>query len=550
MTYTGTGDALTVYDSEGDVRVKISVDADGGAITLYESSATRLPGEANQGGRKVEFREGGVLLYGASDADTVCHLLPNGDIIGKGKIAIGTNQTNDGDWSNVIGFDNSADGDSATVSGGYNNDAAGAASVIGGGSNNSASGHTSTISGGHGNTASNLYAAVGGGSANTAAGSESFVGGGIGNIALLQCSTVGGGYYQTADGYWATVCGGHRNAATADRSFVGGGDGNKASGEKASVAGGFNNTASGAISTVGGGSDNVASGYGATIAGGLTATASSYSFVGGGMSNTADGSFSIVDGGLNNIASGYASTVGGGVGNAASGDRSAVSGGEWNTAGGLRSTVGGGVSNVAAGNYSAVPGGHSNHADSMYTFAAGRRARAIHDGAFVWADHTNADFSSERADQFRVRADGGARFDDGSQWVNIYDDGTDLITTSTGAHLTLGGTWTNSSSREAKEDFAAIDIPELLVKLAALPIQTWNYKGTNERHIGPVAEDFYELFGLGTDSKTISTIDPAGIALAAIQGLYQQNTELKQENEAIRAELAEVLARLEAVENK
>jgi hypothetical protein len=48
-----------------------------------------------------------------------------------------------------------------------------------------------------------------------------------------------------------------------------------------------------------------------------------------------------------------------------------------------------------------------NVADSAYSFAAGRRAKAVHDGAFVWADQTDADFSSTASDQFLIRANGG-----------------------------------------------------------------------------------------------------------------------------------------------
>jgi trimeric autotransporter adhesin len=90
-------------------------------------------------------------------------------------------------------------------------------------------------------------------------------------------------------------------------------------------------------------------------------------------------------------------------------------------------------------------------------------------------------------------------------------------TNGNGAYLTQGGTWTNTSSRIKKENFSAINGLELLQKILQMPVQKWKYKGTNEYHIGPVAEDFYKLFGLGTDDKGISTVDPAGIALAAIQ---------------------------------
>lgn len=99
-----------------------------------------------------------------------------------------------------------------------------------------------------------------------------------------------------------------------------------------------------------------------------------------------------------------------------------------------------------------------------------------------------------------------------------------------GAHVTGGGAWTNGSSRSFKEDFQKINKEEILQTLASLPIMRWKYKNSNEGfHIGPIAEDFASAFGLGNDPKYISTIDTDGIALAAIQALFeivekQQNT--------------------------
>ena len=59
--------------------------------------------------------------------------------------------------------------------------------------------------------------------------------------------------------------------------------------------------------------------------------------------------------------------------------------------------------------------------------------------------------------------------------------------------------------------------------LNALPITTWNYSTQDEaiRHIGPMAQDFYTAFNIGRDDTSISTVDEGGVALAAIQGLYQ-----------------------------
>jgi len=51
--------------------------------------------------------------------------------------------------------------------------------------------------------------------------------------------------------------------------------------------------------------------------------------------------------------------------------------------------------------------GTNSSASGNHGFALGRRARAMHDGVFVWGDHTDADIESTADDQFLVRATGG-----------------------------------------------------------------------------------------------------------------------------------------------
>jgi hypothetical protein len=60
--------------------------------------------------------------------------------------------------------------------------------------------------------------------------------------------------------------------------------------------------------------------------------------------------------------------------------------------------------------------------------------------------------------------------------------------------------------------------------------------------MGPMARDFYAAFGLGLGDKTIDTIDPNGVALAAIQGL---NEIVKDETADLRAQLAEKDVKIE-----
>ncbi len=90
-----------------------------------------------------------------------------------------------------------------------------------------------------------------------------------------------------------------------------------------------------------------------------------------------------------------------------------------------------------------------------------------------------------------------------------------------GAYVSVGGSWENSSDRNLKENFTPLNADEILQKISQLEITQWNYKteADSVRHIGPVAQDFYGVFGLGNTDRAISTIDPAGIALLGIQGL-------------------------------
>jgi hypothetical protein len=118
---------------------------------------------------------------------------------------------------------------------------------------------------------------------------------------------------------------------------------------------------------------------------------------------------------------------------------------------------------------------------------------AEHEGAFVWADSTDDDVWSSAADEFTVRASGGARF------------------------------------------FSSADL------------STWRYRAQEKsvRHMGPVAQDFHAAFGLGDDERRISSVDVGGVTLAAIQGLYQrlqlreaELEETRRRNEVVEARLA------------
>ena len=121
---------------------------------------------------------------------------------------------------------------------------------------------------------------------------------------------------------------------------------------------------------------------------------------------------------------------------------------------------------------------------------------------------------------------------------------------------------TNPSSRTLKNQFVTLDASTILAKLSELDIQQWTYKTRpDEKHVGPVAEDFYEAFGLGQGDKNISTIDADGIMMLAIQGLnnklIEENRELREGNDELKNEVEEmrrmnaiIIGRLETLENQ
>jgi hypothetical protein len=109
-----------------------------------------------------------------------------------------------------------------------------------------------------------------------------------------------------------------------------------------------------------------------------------------------------------------------------------------------------------------------------------------------------------------------------------------------------------TSDRNAKEDFAPVQPQAVLARVSALPIAEWRYKADPDliRHIGPMAQDFHQAFGLnGGDDKHIAVVDEGGVALAAIQGLNQkleaENAGLQQQNIALQKRMQRLEQRLD-----
>jgi hypothetical protein len=265
------------------------------------------------------------------------------------------------------------------------------------------------------------------------------------------------------------------------------------------------------------------------------------------VTNTASADWSTIGGGKYNTASGYNATVGGGNWNEASGDGATVGGGDSNTADGHRATVGGGSVNTASGWAATVPGGSWNTAQGDYSFAAGYRANASNRGCFAWGDSSEADITCYVADGWVARASGGVYFYTNASY-------------SSGVYVAAGGSsWNVISDRATKENFTPVDGLAVLEKLAVLPVQEYNLKSQDPsvRHVGPVAQDFYAAFGYGESDRAINMEDAEGVALAAIQGLYElvqekdgQITALEAEVSTLHQQNTDLEARVAALEQR
>lgn len=265
-----------------------------------------------------------------------------------------------------------------------------------------------------------------------------------------------------------------------------------------------------AATITGGGATNNNTNYGNQVTG-------DRGTVGGGIGNSA-GYGAMVAGGFANIANGGYAAVAGGTGNDASGDFAAVGGGTFNTAIGFASTVPGGDLNVASGNWS---------------FAAGYRAKASTDGSFIWADSQDFDFGPSVADFFGVRATGGVGL------IIAIDPTTGKVTQFCNL-LPPIASWSCTSDRDAKENFIPADGKDIVERLVAMPLFSWNFKGADPtiRSLGPTAQDFYGAFGLGRNDKSIANVNLEGVALAAVQGL---NAKVDEQTALLRTALENAL---------
>jgi hypothetical protein len=557
---TASGSWATVGGGQGNTASDANAIVGGGTMNEAGGFASTVGGGFNNKAKADYATIAGGGPSNPSDSSTNNQVYDNyGTISGGGYNWAGSDDQyqQNAEYATIGGgLGNRSGGTYTTISGGAGNSASETSATVGGGTNNTASGMDATVSGGNGNTAIGGNTTVGGGYGNRAAGPSATVGGGVSNMASGDSATVSGGNNNTASSDFATISGGNNNTASSDFATISGGNNNTASSDFATISGGDNNTAS-SFATVSGGASNIASGLAASIGGGFdneVLLADYGTIAGGGRSvvghpntrNRVFDNYGTIGGGGNNQA-------GSDDGDPANATYATISGGRHNTASAVYATVNGGYFNTASKKYATVPGGYYNTAAGDYSFAAGRRAKANNPGCFVWADSSNIDVTCDVDNRWVAQATGGVLFF--SDYRLMY-----------GVYLPPGGnSWLASSDRANKENFSPVDGQAILRQVAAMPVHEYNLKSQDDsvRHIGPVAQDFNAVFGYGESDTAINMEDADGVALAAIQGLYQlvqeqadyierletQIADLRTENIAQQRQLDDLEARVAALES-
>jgi hypothetical protein len=118
--------------------------------------------------------------------------------------------------------------------------------------------------------------------------------------------------------------------------------------------------------------------------------------------------------------------------------------------------------------------------------------------------------------------------------------------TAVGPRVDAGGpAFVSSSDSNLKTKVTVVDPREILARLSRLPVTEWEYKHRpDRRYIGPMAQDFHAIFGLGDDDKGISTLDSDGVMYAAIQGLIEELKERDQRVDKLESELRAIREQL------
>jgi hypothetical protein len=202
---------------------------------------------------------------------------------------------------------------------------------------------------------------------------------------------------------------------------------------------------------------------------------------------------------------------------------------------------------VRAGGQGSVALGYRTTANNDYAVALGYRAsNNTHTGTMVMGDESTTDSVRNQADnEFRIRYNGGIRL----RVSTAANGNTPGAGGNVGCDLTVAvPSWTCASSRTLKENYEPVSGEDVLIRLRSVPITTWNMIGGDAevRHLGPVAEDFYQAFPLGLGPTTIGMGDIDGVNLAAAKALEARTVDLQTQLNARTAQVLQLQAQVDA----
>ncbi len=95
-----------------------------------------------------------------------------------------------------------------------------------------------------------------------------------------------------------------------------------------------------------------------------------------------------------------------------------------------------------------------------------------------------------------------------------------------GSLKTAFGPAAAASSIKFKDKTSTPSTAEILENVNQMSLDKWKYKGIDVEHIGPYAEQFQELFGVG-DGKSINMVDAIGVLLGAVKELSMKVNKLE-----------------------
>ena len=130
----------------------------------------------------------------------------------------------------------------------------------------------------------------------------------------------------------------------------------------------------------------------------------------------------------------------------------------------------------------------------------------------------------------------------GNVGIGTGSPGSQLVIANGGTTSSINAgstTFTVASSRTFKDNIEPIDVPDLLTKMQAVPVVTYDFKDNGPKdRLGLIAEDFHTIFGRG-DDKHINGQEVEMALWMAVQKLTAENKALTDRLAKIEGELAQ-----------